>query len=829
MERVEFTKRKVSETTIYGYTLPYKTHKGLIKIGYTTRNVNKRIEEQLDSISKKTYKIVLREVAMRNDGTHFKDTDVHTRLKRLGIKQVKDEWFKCKADDVKSVIISLRNKEEYELIRTKSFRLRPEQNNAVEITSKFFTRNSANKNDDKVPHFLWNCKMRFGKTFTAYKLAQKMGWKKLLILTFKPAVEDSWKDDLLTHIDFEGWQFISNQKDEVKIENVDRSKPFVWFGSFQDFLGKNDVGGIKGKNKEAHLINWDCIILDEYHFGAWRDSSKELYQNEDGLSEKKYLGVENMELWNDNTIPITTNHFLYLSGTPFKAIASGEFLEDQIFNWTYSDEQEAKQSWVGENNPYLSLPQMVMMVYKLPEDIAKFTDKGEFDEFDLNVFFSAEGEFDKARFKHDKFVQNWLNLIRGAGFSNFYNNLKLEDKKPKLPFSDTYLLNILTHTFWFLPSVSSCYAMKNLLQQNQNSFYHSYKVIVCAGTKAGVGLKALKPVRNAMGNPLITKTITLSCGKLTTGVTVRPWSGIFMLRNTGTPETYFQTAFRVQSPWTISSDRDKTKSEILKNKCFIFDFAPNRALKLVTSYSTGLNLSEINPEKKVSEFINFLPIISFDGSSMRQISARDVLDISMVGTSGSQLAKKFESRRLVNVDNDTLQRLFDDNELLESLMKLETFRSLNTDLEKIINLSKINRGNRGRGNKINGRTLSADEKQEKSRRDQIREKLQKFATRIPIFMYLSEYREKTLIEIIQNLETDLFRRVTNLTIEDFKSLVELEVFNSALMNEAVFAFKRYEDPSLFYAGKEVSKHYYDEIGGFDKTISAEEYYGTEDI
>ena len=155
MERVEFTKRKVSETTIYGYTLPYKTHKGLIKIGYTTRNVNKRIEEQLDSISKKTYKIVLREVAMRNDGTHFKDTDVHTRLKRLGIKQVKDEWFKCKADDVKSVIISLRNKEEYELIRTKSFRLRPEQNNAVEITSKFFTRNSANKNDDKVPHFLW--------------------------------------------------------------------------------------------------------------------------------------------------------------------------------------------------------------------------------------------------------------------------------------------------------------------------------------------------------------------------------------------------------------------------------------------------------------------------------------------------------------------------------------------------------------------------------------------------------------------------------------------------------------------------------------------------
>lgn len=827
MKRVEFTKRTVSQATIYGYTLPHKRHDGVIKIGYTTRDVNKRIEEQLDSISKTNYKIVLKEAAMRNDGTYFKDTDVHARLKRHGIKQAKNEWFECKVDDVKSVISSLRNKEDYELNRTKSFSLRPEQHNAVEITSEFFTRNSANKNDDKAPHFLWNCKMRFGKTFTAYKLAQRMGWKKLLIITFKPAVEDSWKDDLFTHIDFEGWQFISNQKDELKIENVDSSKPFVWFGSFQDFLGRNNAGGIKAKNKEAHLINWDCIVLDEYHFGAWRDSSKELFQNE-GRSEKMYLGVDNMELWNDNLIPITTNHFLYLSGTPFKAIASGEFLEDQIFNWTYSDEQEAKQSWPGENNPYLSLPQMVMMVYKLPEDIAPFTDKGEFDEFDLNIFFSAEGEYDKARFKHESFVQNWLNLIRGSGFSNFYTNLKLGDKKPKLPFSDADLLSDLTHTFWFLPSVSSCYAMKNLLQQSHNLFYHSYEIIVCAGTKAGIGLKALKPVRNAMGDPLKTKTITLSCGKLTTGVTVRPWGGIFMLRNTSTPETYFQTAFRVQSPWTISNDKDETKTVILKKKCFIFDFAPNRALKLVTDYCTRLNISEIDAEKKVSDFINFLPIISFDGSTMRQISARDVLDISMVGTSGPQLAKKFESRRLVNVDNDTLKRLLKNNELLDSLKKLETFRSLNSDLEKIINRSKINKGNRVKEN-VTGRKLTEDQRQEKRLREQIREKLQKFVTRIPIFMYLSEYREKALIEIIQNLETDLFRKVTNLTIEDFESLVELEVFNSALMNEAVFAFKRYEDPSLEYAGKEVSKHQYDEIGGFDKTIGTDEYYGTEDI
>src|SRR5439155_11841739 len=202
------------------------------------------------------------------------------------------------------------------------------------------------------------------------------------------------------------------------------------------------------------------------------------------------------------------------------------------------------------------------------------------------------------------------------------DNLKLGAQKPPMPYSDVRLLNVLSHTFWFLPSVSSCYAMRNLLQKKQNRFYYDYKVIVAAGAAAGIGVEALPPVLEAMDDPLKTKTITLSCMKLTTGVTVRPWTGIFMLRNSSTPETYFQAAFRVQSPWTLRNPEGASPNEeqILKEECYVFDFAPDRALRQIADYSCRLNVDEsASAEKKVEEFISFLPILAYDGSSMKQI------------------------------------------------------------------------------------------------------------------------------------------------------------------------------------------------------------------
>jgi hypothetical protein len=828
MSKEFFPPKPEVNPTIYGYTELSSEYEGLIKVGYTERTTSERMKEHYptkgpDSLKK--YQVLLDELSMRNDGTHFKDYEVHKVLRERGFENVGGEWFRVGVDELKSIILSLKQGTTLELTRTNNFKPRPEQQEAINKTSEYFKNYTSQ--EGKPPHFLWNCKMRFGKTYTTYKLSQEMGWNKILVLTFKPAVENSWRDDLYSHVDFEGWQFIS--RGGTSYEEIDSSKPFVCFASFQDFLGKNELGGIKVKNKWAHRVEWDCIVLDEYHYGSWRDTAKELYESEDSrdLKEEK---IDEMEDWDESIVPLKTNGFLYLSGTPFRAIESGEFIEEQIFNWTYSDEQEAKENWEGDNNPYESLPRMVMMTYQLPESITQITDKGEFNEFDLNVFFSTTGEYENSKFKYGNEVQKWLNLIRGSEFETVYDSLKLGVSKPVLPFSDVRLLNVLNHTFWFLPSVSSCYAMKNLLEQSQNVFFHDYEIIVVAGKRVGVGVKSLEPVREGMGNPLKTKSITLSCGKLTTGVTVKPWSGLFMLRNTTSPETYFQTAFRVQSPWTISSsDKDTpNKQEIIKKECYVFDFAPNRALRLITDYSCRLNVGESNPESKVNEFIKFLPVLCFDGSSMRQINAQEVLDFGMVGTSGSQLAKKFESARLVHVDDITLRRLMSNDEAMKVLMNIEGFRNINSDLEKIINKSeKIkklkNDTSESDDTKKVKRVISEEEKEQKGLRKQIQEKLQKFATRIPVFMYLTDYRERTLKDVITQLEPGLFKKVTGLSVSDFELLLSIGLFNSTLMNSAVFSFKRYEDASLSYSG--ITRHEPSEVGLFDTVITSKEFKG----
>ncbi len=818
-----FPKRPEISPKIYAYTEKKPEYKGLIKIGYTTRPVEERMKEHFPTKGPSgilKYEILYIESAVKSDGTFFKDNDVHRILKLNGIENVGGEWFKCTVNQLKSAIISVKDNSTLDFNRTVSFDLRPEQKEAIKKTSSYF-KNYRNV-EKKIPHFLWNCKMRFGKTFTTYKLSQKMNWRKILILTFKPAVENSWNEDLMTHKDFNDWQFIS--REGVKYSEINKSKPFVCFASFQDFLGKTSSGGIKIKNRWAHKINWDCIILDEYHYGSWRDTAKELYESESKTEMNDSIGI-GIDDWSEDISPLKTKHYLYLSGTPFKAIESGEFIEEQIYNWTYTDEQDAKENWSGKNNPYKSLPRLVMMTYQLPDTITKITEKGEYDEFDLNIFFKAEGEENDAKFKYENEVQKWLDLIRGTGFENVYDSLKLGIAKPALPFLDSSLLNILTHTFWFLPSVSSCWAMHNLLKKRQNSFYQNFEIIVCAGKKAGIGVKALKPVRVKMSDPLETKTITLSCGKLTTGVTVKPWSGIFMLRNTKSPETYFQSAFRVQSPWTLKDDINE--ETILKEECYLFDFAPNRALKLVTDYSCRLNINENNPEEKIEEFIKFLPILCFDGTSMKKINAQEVLDFSMVGTSGSQLAKKFESAKLVNVDDITLKKLMDNQKAIDALMNVEGFRSLNSDIEKIINRSeKIKKiKNDSRDDKIDSKTkkeLTEAEKEQKSLRKKIQEKLQKLSTRIPVFMYLTDYREQTLKDVITQLEPALFKKVTGLSIKDFELLLTLGVFNSSLMNSAVFAFKRYENASLYYAGG-FTKYSPKEVGLYDTKITIDEF------
>ena len=814
---------------IYAWTPndPPAEYEGLIKVGQTTQeDVNARIRQSQGQMQQ-AYTLHVVAPAERDDGSTFRDSDVRQRLVDKGFENVvigsAREWMRCSADDVKTAITELQKGLRLVGTHHQTFPMRREQAEAVNKTHAYF--HSIWKEDmHAVPRFLWNAKMRFGKTFTAYQLAKKLGAVRVLVVTFKPAVEDAWQTDLESHADFNGWQYLSRSSRSDPTE-IDPREPVVYFGSFQDLLGRDSAGNIKAKNEWLHVINWDLVVFDEYHFGAWRETAKELFEGEDHAVAKKETNLEytaGLEDVNEDLaelseaetefLPITTKAYLYLSGTPFRALATGEFIEEQIFNWTYTDEQRAKEEFGAKHptawNPYDALPQMRLLTYQMPDELLAIASQGEFDEFDLNEFFGATGVGDGAEFDHKNEVQKWLDIIRGSYAPTQVDNLKLGSQRPPFPYSDVRLLPYLQHSFWFLPSVAACHAMAKLLAERQNVFWHDYQVCVVAGAQAGIGLDALPPVRRAIGTGFETKTITLSCGKLTTGVTVPQWSSILMLRNLKSPETYFQAAFRVQSPWSIRNPNgdDPDEEEILKPVCFVFDFAPTRALRQLAEYGIELSPDELNPEKAVEELVSFLPVLAYDGSHMFQIDVGGILDYAMAGTSATLLARKWESALLVNVDNDTLRRILESPEAMKAVMQIEGFRTLGDNfIETVINKSERISELK---NKAKGRDLSAKEKKEltaeekdyKSRRKQIQEKLIKFAARIPAFMYLTDFRENTLQDVIRKLEPDLFRAVTGLTIEDFHLLVRLRVFNTERMNQAVFAFRRYEDSSLRYTG-----------------------------
>ena len=826
---------------------------GWIKIGQTTRaDVRKRIDEQHPITEPhKTYHLLWHDNAFYADGSgeSFSDHDLHEMLRRMG-KELIGEWCRCSLREAKAAYVAVRHRDTHvETVRDLDYKMREEQEKAVKDTADYFALMDSEE-PDRPSHYLWNAKMRFGKTFATYQLAKRMKAKRVLVLTFKPAVEDSWRDDLLRHRDFEGWRYYSSREADATnalTHSNNNTFPLVVFGSFQDYLGRDKYGNIKPKNEWVHTINWDLIVLDEYHFGAWNDHAKSLLDlgdseaknrqtEEDEVMRESGIDVESGRAWDDEDIPITGRHFLYLSGTPFRALATGEFMENQIFNWTYQDEQKRKEAVGG---PYLEMPTMVMMTYQMPQDLGAMIEQWDMDGFDLNEFFRAEVVRDRkganggksegvATFVHEKAVQKWLDIIRGK--TPIYGDSSSPlNEHPPLPFEDTRLLDLCAHTMWFLPNVASCDAMEALLRRPANGFYQTYQIINCSGSKAGIGVDALGPVREAMGdNPLTTRTITITCGKLTTGVTLRPLGGLLMLRNCSSPETYFQTAFRVQSPWTATDKDDPTKKTILKPTCYVFDFAPNRALREVVTYANQLDVdSNRRITDKVNDFINFLPILQFDGSSMKRVDATEILDFVDNGTSGTLLARRWNSAQLVNVDNATLQRVLDNPEALATIMKIEGFRALGSDIiENIVNRAeRIKKLKREAGdNPKKKKELTAEEKEYRSKRREVQEKLMKFATRIPIFMYLTDYREESLEDVIRKLEPSLFERVTGLTIDDFDLLLRIGVFNRAQMNDAILKFRRYEDASLAYTG--VNRHASDtRIGLMDSTVPIEALLG----
>ncbi len=819
---------------------PPAAYVGLIKVGQTAQaNVNDRIRQSQGQMQQ-AYTLHVDSSAVREtDGSIFRDTDVRRRLVEKNFENVligsSREWMRCSPDDVRTAVTELQKGLRFDSARHEDFPLRQEQQEAVDATHAYFESRWA-EDATAVPRFLWNAKMRFGKTFTSYKLAQTIGATKVLVVTFKPAVEDAWQADLENHVDFEGWQYLSRTSGRDP-RHADPDRPLVYFGSFQDLLGREaGTGAIKPKNEWLHTTDWDLVIFDEYHFGAWRDTAKELFEGETDAHAAKGEYSADLEQVNEDLevlseaeaefLPITTRAYLYLSGTPFKALATGEFIEEQIFNWTYTDEQRAKAEFAethpDERNPYAALPEMRLLTYQMPQELLAIASGGEFNEFDLNAFFAATGAGADATFTHKDDVQKWLQVIRGEHAPE--EALK-SGSRPPWPYAQAQLLPWLNHALWFLPSVAACEAMRNLLAEPQNQFWHDYRVVMAAGPTAGLGLAAVGPVRAAIGEGYKSKTITLSCGKLTTGVTIKEWSSILMLRNLKSPETYFQAAFRVQSPWSIKNPDgdDPNREDIVKPVCFVFDFAPTRALRQVWQYGAGLSPGESNLEKAVADLVSFLPVLAYADGKMVAVNAGEILDIAMAGTSGTLLARKWESALLVNVDDATLRKVLADEEAMKVVERIEGWRALGDNvIETIIARSDAvkdlkKKARDGELSPKEKKQLTEEEKEYKSLRKKVQEKLIKFATRIPAFMYLTDFRENALKDVITRIEPDLFQSVTGLTVADFQLLVDLRVFNTERMNEAVFAFRRYENASLSYTGID-SHPDLDRTGGYDTVV-----------
>lgn len=835
---VETVGSTVAARRIYAYTLAGKDTQpwerstggtqiagtGLIKVGDTTKaDVMERIKQQLGTAYPNLdgVALLLDTPAQRNDGTAFRDHDVHRALVAKGAR--KDaEWFEATVDEVQAAIVAVRNGKAYDGTRTADFGMRPEQEEAVAQTAGYFRSHAE---DAHAPRFLWNAKMRFGKTFTTYQLAREMGWKRVLVLTYKPVVQTAWKEDLLTHVDFEGWQFVDRETSpEGRDTAADAAEPVVWFASFQDLRGKTAEGDIKAHNEVIHLIEWDAIVLDEYHFGAWRDSARELYDpTEAQIAEAE----EPDESVTEDDLGLTSRHYLYLSGTPFRAITNGEFTEDQIFNWTYTDEQREKEHWEATlgPNPYVDLPGMQIFSYDIGTDAEAWAEDGEFNGFSLNEYFKATKVDPKSTsiapgahvFEDPDRVHEFLEMLRGT----LPEQMKLKivaGQKPPFPYQAPVFAKAIIHSVWYMNDVASCFSMRDALQRHP--YFSTFEIVVAAGSGVGMGAAAKPPVSDAIARAIKSGTgsITLTCGKLMTGVTVREWGAILMLRSLKSPETYFQAAFRVQSPW--SKRLPDGAVDVLKEPVYVFEFDPNRALTLVGEYGMRLgSLGDTTPHEAIEQLLNYLPIFAFAGGMMTELDATDVLNWATTGIGATALAQRWNSPLLVNINEHTLTALLEHPDLLDALGRIEDFRNLAQTAEQIITSSKLLKKAK-RENPDN--KLTREQKKEQSaaakRRKEIREKLQKLLAKIPVFMYVTQIREQALKDIILGVDGPLFERVTGLRVEDFKLLNQIGVFNPIHMNAAIYQFKAFEDSSLEYADKPGTHHVERPIGLWDRVL-----------
>lgn len=646
MDKTVVKPYKELDLKIYAYILPeVPSHNGYVKIGDTHREVKKRIFEQVGTAGLNP-DILFEKKAKRSDGTWFHDKNLHLFFQQNGIQKrnfnnYADEWFYFNGTLEKAEILTDKYINcDYDEIQidenTSDYVLRREQQNAVQLTIQYY-------NAGKEPQeFLWNAKPRFGKTLTTYDFIRKIKAKNALIVTNRPAIANSWYDDFKKFVSWQepSMKFVS-ETDSLKAKALSRedfinyinytdheSPSQITFISLQDLKGAKFAGGIFEKLQWVGQLEWDVLVIDEAHEGV--DTVKT-----DVAFDK-----------------IKRNFTLHLSGTPFKAIANNKFSEEQIYNWSYVDEQEAKLNWdytVG-SNPYENLPTLSLFTYQMSKMIEDQVSKGlTLDDssnvdyaFDLNEFFRVN---ENEKFEHESSVKKFLDNLSSG----------------KFPFSPGEHKEELNHTFWLLPRVNSAKALEKLLKSHP--VFSEYKVVLAAGDGVSVdkdlnieeGLdfkkneKSFDKVKKTIAEN--EKTITLSVGQLTTGITIPQWSAVLMLSNIKSPSLYFQAAFRAQNPYEFQREGKLYRKE----NAYIFDFAPERTLLLFDEFANNLTngSSKTSEERKkqIKELLNFFPVIGEDEEgNMHELDATEVLAIPTRITSTEVVKRGFMSNLLfVNI------------------------------------------------------------------------------------------------------------------------------------------------------------------------------------
>lgn len=612
MAAINIKTAKQIEPKCYAYTTPeIKRHNGWTKIGYTEQDdVKKRIAQQTQTADIK-FNLEWEKRAIYEDGSGdaFKDKDFHAYLSKKEYEKMPNtEWFHILPNKSLEEFLYFRSHrgilESYGAL---PYQLRQEQNQAVQQTKDYFTLHTGDE-----PEFLWNAKPRFGKTLSTYELCKTLDARKILIVTNRPAIATSWYDDYVKFLGTQSGYYFVSQVDTLKerkyvlsreqyVSVRDKLKGFIEFVSLQDMKGSIYFGGSFDKLKEVAELEWDILVIDEAHEGV------DTYKTDVAFDH------------------IKRKYTLHLSGTPFKALANSKFREEEIYNWTYADEQKAKREWDNskdEENPYVSLPQLNLYTYQMSEIIrdklkkgADFDNDGEMEEyaFDLNEFFATQAN---GNFKYDADVDKFLEALTTL---------------PKFPFSTDELRQELKHTFWLLNRVDSAKALARKLKEHP--VFADYEIVLVAGDGRLdddiENKKAYDKVIKAIKEN--EKTITISVGQLTTGVTIPEWTAVLMLSNVKSPALYMQAAFRAQNPCLFNIGG----SLFRKENAYVFDFDPARTLDIFEQFANDLSSDttsgkgDMDTRKRhVRELINFFPVYGEDDEGeMITLDAEKVLSI----------------------------------------------------------------------------------------------------------------------------------------------------------------------------------------------------------